>query len=891
MEAFKQMTVEHEIPIKEFRMSETRGLVEQMSYKNAAPYEAPSDGDFSLIISGCNMLYKFWNMNPADIPHRGRVAMVSWAMQTNNGLKMLRDKWGHSSKSEYHIQNSIETHQQPWTCVACQDHQFCTKGIDPKYSSGEEKNLDGSVVTDYCFKRVPPKSTVNGQVVINPDKLPEDQWPLPSPVRLRKKFVYVTLDDIKKEIGDLSKNDADLASKITDIKVKASKLKDKKKIKEINDFLKERKLIAVKDLKELEKEATEMIKLETVQSLEADSNILVVNGTRYILMENGGYGILDVDKDGNTTCSEISNFQIILQKDIQLHTMMDGRMRELKGYVNCCGKKTQFHIDMEGWNQPSKLANSISASAGTNAIFRTMNLDKIKEAAGIFGMRTLSTDNIYEDHGWDDKFKPSVYRSQNWNITQDGIVSGEDHVCFKRSPYAHELGLIKLNREEFSSIIHVLKNDLVNLQDKMITMTVIAHSLQAAIHNVYIPFNDAPVLWIQGLTGAGKTTIARMGQTFYGPFERLVSITGTINSLEMFTMTFKDALLVVDDYKENMYPKARTDMIRFIQKTYDRIGRTRLKADLSQRQDAYCRGLVMITSEDRPSSEASVLSRCMYIEAPQVSCDSQDGKISFNKILDNNDMFCGITPKFVHYMMVNYPDPSAIKSRFNEIQEELIAPIRGTNNSNRVSQNLAANYFTWSLFCEFMVHEGVMTGEEHTNFVEDHWQNVQSIRDKMVCVLGQEVASAVFLDTLRGLVLSGECKIEGFTENTENNRYSKVIGFVDPALPKEVYLIPKVCIGMVKSAVASTGSGISHGTEAIGKQLVQQGIITKWEKERTQIRKSWKGGRPYLWCMDLAMTGLGSVDADDYSEDPHMEEAVIQEKEVEGLGVERVRPD
>ena len=872
---FKAILITKEIEVQDVRISETRGLVDGRKHTRSIPYEAPTDGDFSLILEGCPMLNLYWNRTTEIMPHHSSVAAVSWAMQTENGLDILREKWGHSKESEYQIQNSIESRQQPWTCQACQDHGVCIKGLHPKFSTGEHKKQDGSDATDYCFKKTPPKEMINGKLVINPNNIPEENWPNPSPVRLRKKFTPITVEELKKEIDLLDKKDPNIADHVINIMNKAVRFRDSKKKLLITEYLKGKKLIKVSDLKILKKEAEQSLVEDTVKNLDSDSGVASINGIRYALADGGGYVIIHPDEDGGMSYETLCNFQIVINKDISIFSMMQGTLRELRGYILCNGTKSPFVIQTEDWNQNNKLSAAIAKSAGAGATYEGKHLDRIRVCAGVFGMIHAEKVKSHENHGWDDYLNPTVYRSTDCSVVKEGVVTDEESADLKRQGEAAKLSLGEISKENFTKAIHVIKKDMVKLQHPSITMTVIAHSLQAAIHNVYMESKDAPILWIQGTTGAGKTTIAEIGQRFYGQFDTLLNVSGTGRSLEMMTMAFKDALVVIDDFKEELN---RKQMIALIQKIYDRSGRTRLTSNLEQRTAAKCRGLVMVTAEDRPTSEASAIARCIYVEAPGLGADSDESKARLLRVRQHRHLFSGVTARFIHFVMTTYPGTNELHPVLAEINKWLIKDIRGTQNSNRVAKNLAANFLTWSLFCDFMTECGLMSQEEHIEFIEQHKKNVLAIRDKMVIVLGQELASAVFVDTIRELILSGAARIENLTEITEHNRNAKVIGFVTSPNSGEVNLYPQSCIAMAKDMVRRTGSGISHGKESIGKQMQQMGLIKRSSKDRTTTRIMWKGSRAYVWCLDGIAAGLCDPIPSEIVEDNETMESMQEEE-------------
>jgi hypothetical protein len=59
------------------------------------------------------------------------------------------------------------------------------------------------------------------------------------------------------------------------------------------------------------------------------------------------------------------------------------------------------------------------------------------------------------------------------------------------------------------------------------------------------------------------------------------------------------------------------------------------------------------------------------------------------------------------------------------------------------------------------------------------------------------------------------------------------------------------------------GSPMSHGADAIGMQLMSLGFITKVTKNGPTYRKTYKGSRNMVWCIDGKKTGFIVTDESD----------------------------
>jgi len=851
---FKKFLKDKNIEVKDIRMSEKRGAVRQRDYKRTVEYKPPRDGDLNLVIQGCPAMVRLWEGNAKDMSHEARVALLSWALQTKNGLDLVREKFNHHPAAEEQIAYAIDTQQSPWSCKAIQDFGICVKGRDPLKISGKTKDKQGAILSDYCFERVPPRETIHGKIVINPKKIPEAEWAWPSPIRFRIPFKKTGAKALISQIDKLDEKDPDLADSVAKIYENIVELKDLKNRTKVIEYFKTKKLMQTSILKQFEKEAKETRREEKMREGFKRDGTRTLNGIHYTTVEGGGYATIGRDMEGNLILpQEICNFEIIIEKDIRKHSILGDDVKEFRGYIDCCGKKTPFKIATADWNNNSRLAEAIAISAGTEAVFKNADLDHVRAGVKLWGKAFTVSINSYEDYGFDRQKKPTVYRSKEWNITDQGYRSGEDaHADLSDGVFASQLNLREISKERFAEVVSIIKNDLLTMQDSFLTYTTIAHSLQATIHNCYIPFGDSPILWIQGLTGAGKSALSKFAQSFHGNFPRLLSIQSTPRSIEMYTMLFKDALLVLDDYKEAYY---REGTIKLIQKIYDRSDRGRLGVNFKQSEAINCRGLVMVTAEDPPTSEASALSRLIYLESNHVVIDSKDNDIRFRRVEGAQKYFSGITGRFIHYMLQNYPQPEVIHEKFYEIRTALKDPIRdkNTQNSNRVVQNLAANYLTWELFCEFLQLSGSLSQDEFAEMKETHWKNVEDLRDSIITYCGREQASNVFLNIIRESLMSGKYRIDGFGPD---NPHAEIIGFVDSPEAGEVCLFPSATVGLAKRKLREVGSALSHSKEAIGKQLLQDGMIKDRESGRSTKRKTYRGSREHIWCIDGPKAGL-----------------------------------
>ncbi len=112
------------------------------------------------------------------------------------------------------------------------------------------------------------------------------------------------------------------------------------------------------------------------------------------------------------------------------------------------------------------------------------------------------------------------------------------------------------------------------------------------------------LFWLHGYTGTRKTTLAKLFSCHFGELleHPPASFKDTANSLEKRCFDAKDSLLLIDDFHPTGSPKEGKAMLALAQQVLraygDRVGRGRMKQDITLRPDYPPRGMGIVTAED-----------------------------------------------------------------------------------------------------------------------------------------------------------------------------------------------------------------------------------------------------------------------------------------------------
>ncbi len=841
---------------EDLRMSESRGAVKQLDRKRAVPYEKPKDGDFMLVINGCPALRRMWESPAKDMPHSARVALLSMALRCRNGVEIIREKFGDSKMTNDQIAYAMETSQHPWCCKTLQDYDICSKGKDPVKASGKATDREGNILTDFCFEKSPPIERVGGKIKINPKNLPEEEWPWPSPIRLKSPRTENIVSKYKKDIDQLNidhpsfkENFRSLITSILDLKNKGAREKTIK-------YLRERKLVSIDKFKDILSEEKKDKVEDTKRKLEASGGVRFSNGLSFIENDPSGYSIVKVDTDGQKTFFPISNFSIHFYEDRKVTSVLGGIERYFVGEVICSEEKKKFKITADDYSSKIKFSKAIFLALGPKAQFNSNNIDHIRAAISVFGLDEKKEITVHENHGFDSWKKPSVYKTTTGLISKDGFYSVDEAsevVVFSDKQIASQLGLKGLDDSRFKHVARIIIDNVLYLSSFDLTIPVISHSFQSLIHNPYIPVSCYPSLWLQGTTGVGKSFLGFSVQHFHGDFDSLYSVQSTVRSIEQTVMSFKDCLLVIDDYK-----KGSTNSIGiadFIQKHYDGNKRSRLNPDLNQSEAVSGRGLLMFTGEDPPSEQASVLSRTLYLEAKELLKGSDDEVNNYKTVCSVLKELSGVSSRFIQYMLCVYQDPKPLHEEFFELRAVLGKNISSVQNGPRILDNLTANYFTWELVLKFFIKEDIISKGEFEELRAIHFENIKKLLLRMLSLCNEGQASERFLSLLEQAIVSGKYCLERKVAGDSLYLGKEKVGFYDGEREHIAYIYPDIAIKAVKS-IAGDGAVLSS-KQAISSQLLEAGVLARRSANTNSYKKRDLGGKSRnTWCIDLKKAGI-----------------------------------
>lgn len=827
------------------------------------PYTPPVNGNFEAVVTKCPALAAFWdkdeggNYKVTEVPHMVRVASLSLALHTKNGLDIIRGRWS-SDRTEKEIQYGIETNQRPWTCQAIQAHGFCHIGVHPKQPCKTK-----------CFDKKPPVLKQDGRLVVNPDGLQPSEWPEPSPIRFAHEGAEkLTYEQIMERLRPLTNRDErpEAYEDLLQGLIKSSRFLKSEERKKVDDFISRNKMLGKREFKQMEKVAERQIKEEETEDKKASLPNFNFDGFEYFI-EDGGYTMSYADGKGNRHTRELTNFTINIKEEVEEINSIDDnstegeksiRRRIFVGDILVDKQKKPFRCPAEEWlKSADAFFSMIVRYAGSSVICKRADFDHIKICVTQFSKRSLHVRKKVMDIGHHIYQGADYYLMPNTIVTKDEIKPNSEFEISFEDDIAKQLGFAIVDEAGIKEIGKHIINDYFNSNSRLGAMLAFAHSMGAAVIS-HMPFNRSPILWLSGDAGGGKSFILESAQCFFGDFRVFKNMGASDKSKLQTAMDYRHALLYVDDYKQSLerYPN---EFYKLIQNIYDRTGRSSLKRDGTHRERAVrARGLVSFSGEEYPIQEESGITRMLIAEIGKFK-DPVKGE----RVLEMRSKYSAITAHFVKF--IYNIDRSLIKELFMEYIKMFDAPIKDRyENTLRISQNLAFNMVAFKLAMELFYAYGVIHEAAKEQLIREHVRNLENVRTTVCGAASAQKGCKIFLEGVSELLHDrSRYFIEGFPDHEDQSdkfKTAKPLGFWKKETPKSIYLYPQVAYGEVRQMVGKSFHTLQSHNH-IGRQLVSQGHISQanYDPSSPTFSKQVKninGNISRVWIINIDSIGL-----------------------------------
>ena len=387
---------------------------------------------------------------------------------------------------------------------------------------------------------------------------------------------------------------------------------------------------------------------------------------------------------------------------------------------------------------------------------------------------------------------------------------------------------------------------------------------------------------LAGRTGAGKTELAAIPQSFFGSgFDSRnlpASWSSTANALEELAFVAQDAVLVVDDFAPSGarvdVARLHRDADRLLRAQGNRAGRARMGWDrgaATARPPHPPRGLIVSTGEDVPEG-LSLRARILVVEvAPG---DVSWPALSAAQQAAASGAYAGATASFIRWLAPRLDSVRAdFSARIHDERQRKVAAHLRTNDA--VAQLQAA----WAVVLHFAAETGALSVDEAAAWEE---RGRAALDDLAAAQAGHQAAADPalrFLDLLRAAVASGEAHLAsrdgglpadgagawGWRSETTPDggliwrppAASRRVGWVDGDL---VLLEPEAAVAAARMLGERSGGGFSVGPRTLHKRLHERGWLAEQGTDHLTVVRQVEGRQQRVLVLEVGVcAGSGQI--------------------------------
>jgi len=537
------------------------------------------------------------------------------------------------------------------------------------------------------------------------------------------------------------------------------------------------------------------------------------------------------------TRETISNFHIVIHRE---RIIDDGLVRPdgsttvtklLIGEIRGKEWTIPLCLDAEHWASNGKLASAISAVTGTRALFATTDLDDLRIVSGQLS-GTPSTETIYAFFG----HHPTAGFVTPTVTIHHGTVVPSAELAIAIDPgaeydKAQNLNLQQAPDDEVRAVLGHLLTDYLRLAPADVTMPMLAHAFLGPLlfcspltTQGFTPFT----LFVAGSSGKGKTETARLAQCLWGHFgtkERIAAWGSTPESNRQEAARCRGALWVIDDFKRHRLQQQYGNAVRLLNDYADMQGRKRATpgAKIITAYPVKC--MLMVTGEDLPYSEPSVLARTLIVD--------------FRTTDTSRDHYYRCLAQCHRYQIVPVPfiawwqrqDHTFWVQRAFTLRAEFLEYLKckdlDGDNAIRLSSSAALSLLSMEAIRDFAYQVGLdPQAIAGCDLAQEYAGVLRDVLRRMTTLVNDVRPAEIFLQTLMELIVSGTVRIlDPYQDSVDDPHPAKVVGHyrLDEGA---VHLYITMATGAVRDAYRrGEERNLNWETTTIGKQLAEDGYL------------------------------------------------------------------
>jgi len=359
------------------------------------------------------------------------------------------------------------------------------------------------------------------------------------------------------------------------------------------------------------------------------------------------------------------------------------------------------------------------------------------------------------------------------------------------------------------------------------------------------------VMWIQGVTGSLKSTLAALALNFFGEDWNNKSLPCTFkdspNFLEKSGFLLADVLTICDDYypATNRIEAAKmAATAQSISRSWgDRVGRSRMNADTTLRRGYPARGNLLCTGEDAPVIGQSGAARSFVLELKYG--DVKKPELTYLQAHTVHLAEC--MADYIEHLIPQMDSlPERLKMRFYELRGAAQQEGHG-----RTIEAIAHLQIGIETLVRFLLERGVIDAGQAEKMQRESWRIFNDLAKEQNRRISQDKPTTLFLDALKELIDTKAYNIAKIDSDNFNNDYTpdKLLGYSDNDY---IYLYPESAYKAVKMFYSQSERNFPLSKNQLYKHLKIERLIEAGENSTKQKKIRGHNGK-WLWLKKSAL--------------------------------------
>jgi len=377
------------------------------------------------------------------------------------------------------------------------------------------------------------------------------------------------------------------------------------------------------------------------------------------------------------------------------------------------------------------------------------------------------------------------------------------------------------------------------------------------------------VLTVYGITQSGKSTLAHLALTHFGTgfvqgrdYHAPIDWTSTVTAIEAAMFLAKDVPLVIDDFAPQFSSLAEARAMHkkahhVVRSVGNRSARGRSRADLSQQNTRFPRGLVIMTAEN-PLIGQSIVGRMLYVgvepgEILPAAGSTEEDKLTNLQGKAQQGLLAQAMKLYLQYLAENW---ERIAKEYPVLVDKAAQSARqGGNLQNRLPDAYAVLAAAQELALRCFEDLQLIAWKDVDEMIQENNQALLSLIQNQAEQVAAESPVRKFFTAIASLLVEGKVYLVPRTQDEEYQPpiHANPIGYYDPGPEQKViYLRTETSLAYAKEFWRGLDENLDIMPDALRRQLRQvDGLLAQVGERQVEASRSCGGIKQRVLVVDI----------------------------------------